>query len=321
MARAYIDIQPIIGSPRWAADFTDQRDLEHFPAKVDATQFIDKDAVLITASAAIQTATSVTITPAVFSGGITRIPSGTILYFGGAKVAQLTADYTGGTTLAVASLPTALAGGETAYFKPFGTRVYIPSGILMGRTYVERDAGTGFGPAVSTDDEIFLNFFEITDALTGNNVEFYRGGRTVKENYLPGYADGRNNSGGVGLSTAANAVQTVLLPGTLSAGTYQYGDGLGNYSTPVAYNANLAAIQTGLDSLFGASKVVAAGTVPSHTVTWSGTGVSGKPQTLMTLDTSALTGVTAPKVQNTVVGGMAILALLRSRYRCIIGVN
>lgn len=323
MAQMQNNFSPLVGTPRWAGDFLEQEiSVVHFPAKVDPAQFIDKDAVAVTLTAgAAQNATSITITAVVFTGGITKIPSGTVLYFGGQKVATLTADYTGGTTMTVAALPTALVTGDTTWYKPAGTRIAIPSGTLCGRTYAERDAGTNFGPAVATDDEVFLILYDVLDASVNNNVEFYRNNQTVKENYLPGWSDGRNVSTPGNLTTLNNEVQTVTINGTLSAGTYQYTDGLGNYSAPVAYNANLAAIQSALDGLFGASKVVAAGTIASHTITFSGTGVAGVAQPLIGLTTENLTGLTTSKVARTTAGGSSILTLLRSKYRCIKGTN
>ena len=49
-------------------------------------------------------------------------------------------------------------------------------------------AGTGFGPAVDTDDEVFINYLEVTDANDLDDVEMYRPGSQVKENFLPGWA-------------------------------------------------------------------------------------------------------------------------------------
>lgn len=65
----------------------------------------------------------------------------------------------------------------------------VPSGTAIGRTLAERDAGAGFGPAAATDDEIYLTAFDVTDAARNPDVELYRPGRVVKENYLPGWAD------------------------------------------------------------------------------------------------------------------------------------
>jgi hypothetical protein len=62
---------------------------------------------------------------------------------------------------------------------------YIPSGTILGRTYAERDAGTGYGPAADTDDEFFLVAFDVSDAGDVADVELYRHGSIVYENFLP----------------------------------------------------------------------------------------------------------------------------------------
>lgn len=67
-------------------------------------------------------------------------------------------------------------------------RKNVPSGTILGRTLAERDAGTGFGPAGIADEEIFINYFEVTDAVELDDVEMYRPGSQVKENFLPGWS-------------------------------------------------------------------------------------------------------------------------------------
>jgi hypothetical protein len=79
-------------------------------------------------------------------------------------------------------------------------RKNIPSGTILGRTLAERDAGTGFGPAADTDDEIFVNYFEVTDAAENDDVELYRHGSQIKENFLPGWG-----SVAAGVKTALRA--------------------------------------------------------------------------------------------------------------------
>lgn len=63
----------------------------------------------------------------------------------------------------------------------------IPSGTVLGRTLVERDAGTGFGPADAADGEIFILAFDVTDAAALDDAEMYRPGSQVRENFLPGF--------------------------------------------------------------------------------------------------------------------------------------
>lgn len=118
------------------------------------------------------------------SSGLTReIQQGEVIDFGGKKFARATAlAPVGATTVSVSPLPTALAIGDTGNFS--GLK-FIISGTLVGRTFAERDAGTGYGPAVSTDDEIFLLAFDVPDAVQNPFGAVYRHTCLVFENYLP----------------------------------------------------------------------------------------------------------------------------------------
>ena len=64
-------------------------------------------------------------------------------------------------------------------------RVYIPSGTLVGRTLVERDAGTGYGPYAEGDDDVYLIVHDVRDANRDPEVTLYRHGSVVKVNFLP----------------------------------------------------------------------------------------------------------------------------------------
>lgn len=64
----------------------------------------------------------------------------------------------------------------------------IRSGTLLGRTIAERDAGTALGAAADADEEFYLLAFDVTDALQNNDVELYRHGSLVKENFLPAFS-------------------------------------------------------------------------------------------------------------------------------------
>lgn len=314
----------IVSPPRWLADFSDPEiAIEHFPAKIDPTQFVDFNAMYFNVNgAAAQNATVINLVSApAFPPTWTllaQIPKGTWLDFGGAKVAQLSAAYTGGLTLAVNAIPTALVGGEQAYYLPYGQRVQVPSGTLLGRTFAQRAAGANFGPATLTSDEFYLMLHDVYNANLNNNCELVRNGRTVKENYLPQYASL--------LSVPVNAVQTYTNTGTLSAGNfslYSFDTGI---TTELAYNGNLAAIQAAYDTLFGATNTVVAGTIASYSVTYgsgAGTTYADKPVQLVRVDGANVTGFTGGTAQTTVVGGngTGLLALVRSKYRTTIGVN
>jgi len=174
----------VLSSPIWAADYLTREHLLPGGAKLDASQFAGEDAVLVTVGAnAAGAATSVTVTAL-----LGPIPSGTLLYFGAAKVAVLTAAAAlGATTLTVAALPTALVSADAATYAGVALKA-VRSGTLVSRTYAERDAFTGFGPAVSTDDEAYLVVYDVPNLARDNDVELYRHDGLVKENFLPGFA-------------------------------------------------------------------------------------------------------------------------------------
>ena len=311
MASANTVITTVQSTPRWIAEPTKRENLACFPAKLDASQFADKDSinVVLTAGAA-QNATSITITAITLPAYVSKIPSGTVLYFGGAKVARLTADYTGGTTMTVAALPTALISGDTAAYAPFGTRVAIQSGTLVGRTRAERATNTPFGPWIAGDDEVGLVVFDVSDATRNNNIELLKSLVTIKENYLPNWSV---------LSALVNEVQTVTIAGTLTAGNAVITGPNGSF--PLAFNGNLAAIQAVIDLAYGASRVVVAGTIASFTLTYSGTAVAGLDASPIGVDISNLTGATSVVISETVKGGSAWLQAIRNTYRTITGVN
>lgn len=116
------------------------------------------------------------------------------------------------------------------------------------------------------------------------------------------------DSGGskLALQAAVNEVQTVAIAGTLSAGGFMisFVNALGNIKqTPlIAYNANLAAIQSAVDAALGANKVVVAGTVASFTLTFSGTGMAGTPYAPVVIIADGLTGMTSISVTRTTKG-------------------
>lgn len=170
-------------TPYWAQDGIGGDTLVPGGARLDPAQFARLDAVTVTVGAnAAQNATSVTVTA--LPGAL---PAGAVLSFGGTKVATLTAAAAAGaTTLAVAALPTALATNDAATYAGTGTR-FVPGGTPVGRTYAERDAGTAYGPAATTDDEFYLLAEDAIDLDRTPEVHLYRHARMVRENALPGW--------------------------------------------------------------------------------------------------------------------------------------
>lgn len=185
MGRSQTQTGPTLSSPAWAGDFMSRDHLIPGGAKVDAAQFAGADAVIVTVGAAGAAGGATSVPVAALSG---PIPSGTILDFtGSGKFAKLTAAAaTGATTLTVEALPQALVSGDVATYLGV-TQKTILSGTVVGRTIAERDASTPFGPAVDTDDEIYIVAFEVPDAADINDIELYRHNAVVKENFLPGW--------------------------------------------------------------------------------------------------------------------------------------
>jgi hypothetical protein len=185
MARTLREFGPTLQAPVWAGDWLNRDSLLPGGAKLNAAEFRGPDAVLVDVGAAGAAGGATSIPVVALSG---PIPSGTLLDFGTNKFARLTANAAAGaTSLTVSAIPTALVDADTAWYT--GTAVdSVPSGTVVGRTIAERDAGTGFGIAVDTDDEIYIIAFDVTDVSDINDVELYRHHRVVKENFLPGWA-------------------------------------------------------------------------------------------------------------------------------------
>lgn len=316
-------------APAWAGDFGGREHILPWPAKIDASAFSDAGAVVVTVGSAGALAAATTLpvdalvapgspsTTALATGGV-LIPAGTVLYFGGEKIATLTADAVeGATSLTVAALPNALVDNDVARYSP-GNAVAIPSGTAVGRTYTERASNTAFGPAATTDDEVFLTVFDVVDARRNNDIELYRPGSLVKENYLPSTT-----------TTAVNEVQTLTFGVAASGGTLRLivpkTDGTTVITDAITWNGTdatyLASINTALDAATGvAGGIVATGAAPDTalTFTFSGTGYAGKSWPLIQVHTFPTSTTTANTVRTTA-GGTPILTRLRSIYQCITG--
>lgn len=172
-------------APVWAGDYLDREHLLPGGAKLDAAAFLREDAVTVTvgAAGAAQGATSVPVAP--LTG---PIPSGTILRFSEDEYARLSsAAAAGATSLAVEALVNALESGDTATYAGVGAFA-VRSGTLVGRTFAERASGDAFGPWAASDDEAYLVVYDVPDVTMNNDVELYRHGGIVKENFLPGFA-------------------------------------------------------------------------------------------------------------------------------------
>jgi uncharacterized protein with beta-barrel porin domain len=175
---------PYLTAPQWAGSDLGDHDLLPGGAKVLASAFNAPDAVVVTVGAAGALAAATSVPVDALSGAI---PSGTVLHFGTNKFAVLTAAAAAGaTSLAVTAIPTALVDNDTATYAGV-QRKSLPSGTIVGRTIAERDAGTAFGPAASTDDEVYIVAFEVPDITQVNDVDLVLHKRVVFENFLPGW--------------------------------------------------------------------------------------------------------------------------------------
>lgn len=142
--------------------------------------------------------------------------SATATFAGGKKIAVLSAAAAvGATTLTVHAIGLRISSGDKAYAFQFNKK-NIPGGILVGRTYTERDAGTAFGPAAVTDDEIYILADTIEDADNNPEGAVIRPGVGIKENYLPEYSSMDDVIAQGAAPTATGATSG----GTLAAGTF-----------------------------------------------------------------------------------------------------
>lgn len=185
MARNLKLTGPSIGPPRWAADFRGRDHLIPGPSKVDAAQFPTNDAVTVTLTADAAAGDAVIVVTALTGG----IKAGTVLYFGGAKIAILSEDAAAAeTNLIVLPLGNPILTGDSTFVDGKGKK-FIPSGTVVGRSLAERIAGTPYGVPADTDDDIKILAFDIADASVLDDAELYRPGSVVKENYLPNFGD------------------------------------------------------------------------------------------------------------------------------------
>jgi hypothetical protein len=176
---------PVLSSGRWMGDFGSRDYIVPGGAKVDATQFTPSDRVVVNVGAAGAAQFAVSVPVDALTG---PIPVGTIITFNAGKKLRLSvAALTGATALTTDPIPLALVDADVSEYVGYGD-LYIPSGTCVGRTIAERDALTGYGPAADADDEFFLVAWDVTDARHVDDVELYRPGGTVYENFLPGFA-------------------------------------------------------------------------------------------------------------------------------------
>lgn len=184
--------------PAFAAEAFTAEKLLPGGGRLVAAAFPYLDAVTVQlAAAAAADATSITVDAVTMANAASNksgvvIPAGSNLYFGEAKeFARVTADVNlGATAIAVQALPSALEDNDTATYDGMTMRKPVAAGVLVGRTFAERTAGTGFGVAdvATPDDEIYLTAFAVQDAAINPDAALLRHGTLIYEDKIPGWA-------------------------------------------------------------------------------------------------------------------------------------
>ena len=99
--------------------------------------------------------------------------------------------------------------------------------------------------------------------------------------------------------TQANEVQTATITGAPTGGSFTLGflSGVGSYvyTAPIAYNANVAAVQAAVDAVLGAGNTTVGGSAGAWTITFIG-DYAGCDVAMAVLGTNALTGGASPTV-------------------------
>lgn len=178
-------------SPRWAGDWTGRHAQIPGGAQVEPGLFAAANNVTVqlndagNAASGDSTLTVDAVDLSAFDPRQQEIKPGTRLQFSGGTVAvvkELVED--GDTEIEVYPLAGAIADDETAVFVHPGP-ITVKSGAPLGRTRTERDAGLGYGPAATGDEEFYLALFPVDDVVENPEVELYRHGSLVYTNLLP----------------------------------------------------------------------------------------------------------------------------------------
>lgn len=185
MARI-VDNTNQLTAPAWAGDYFNREHMIPGGARVASAEWASVTHTITTSAEALATATAISVVALPVA-----IPAGTILDFSGAgELAHVTTlAAAGATSLVVTALDATIESGDTApYIVTDAVPVTVASGTVIGRTIAERDAGTAYGPADASDDEVYIVCFDVYDASVNPDVELYRQNSIVKENFLPGWA-------------------------------------------------------------------------------------------------------------------------------------
>jgi len=185
MAKMTFEVDKSYMQPNWAAEPIGPQNMIPGGAQLVPALFPSSDSFTVTVTAAATAGASVNIAVAALAGDI---PAGFILNFGSGKYATLNAKAVKGATTINVNLAANLVGTETYVYPGISGKKFIKAGTLVGRTYAERDAGTGFGPYATGDDEVYLLAFDTPDADALPDCELLRNQTLVRDHLLPGWA-------------------------------------------------------------------------------------------------------------------------------------
>ncbi|MEM1240844.1 MAG: hypothetical protein AAGI45_13470 [Cyanobacteria bacterium P01_H01_bin.26] len=174
--------------PDWVVDELNAHSLLPAGTQANIAEFNYADSQLLTLAAGAVTAgagETLTLTAPLKHD----ILAGQILDFGDGELFTLEQRANRGDTELVGTLAADVEGGETYTYPGMSGRTVIRSGEFVGRTFVERNAGTGFGVAdAANDDELYLVAFQNEYAEQDAGITLLRHNCVIYENKLPGWA-------------------------------------------------------------------------------------------------------------------------------------
>ena len=173
--------------PEWMAEELTSHNLLPAGTQAEISEFSFADAQTLTLVGAATAGAGVTLT--IDAALKSDINKGVILNFGSGKLATLEQRAVRGVTTLTVNLAANTVDGDSYNYPGSTGRTVVPSGTLVGRTYAERDAGTGFGIAdVANDDEIYLVAYQNEYVEQDAGITLVRHNTLVYENKLPGWA-------------------------------------------------------------------------------------------------------------------------------------
>lgn len=112
------------------------------------------------------------------------LPDGAKLQFGSVIVTLNGAKAAGQTSLTVLALGGDIADDTEATYDTSADSNIALAGSVVGRTNAEAIAGTAFGPAGDSDDQVYI-LAEDVDLSVSGDCNLVRHGSLIKQNFLP----------------------------------------------------------------------------------------------------------------------------------------